>query len=82
VEKNKHNMLSLKTGDRARVIGYSQGDLRYRKRLLSMGLTRGTEFVLEKVAPMGDPMEIKLRGFYLSLRRQEADFLQIEKVDP
>jgi ferrous iron transport protein A len=59
----------------------SRDDLAYRQRLLSMGLTPGTEFLVTRVAPMGDPVEISLRGFSLSLRRDEAAMLLVEPVD-
>jgi ferrous iron transport protein A len=45
-----------------------------------MGLTPGTEFSITRFAPMGDPVEIKLRGFALTLRKDEAAILQIEKL--
>ncbi|TCV78172.1 FeoA-like protein [Methylomonas methanica] len=45
-----------------------------------MGLTPGTEFTITRFAPMGDPVEIKIRGFSLSLRKNEASVLLIEKV--
>lgn len=71
----------LRPGDKARVSGYKPGEDGYRARLLSMGLTKNTEFVFVKAAPLGDPVEIELRGFKLSLRKAEAEVLQIEKVD-
>jgi len=52
----------------------------YHKRLISLGLTPGTEFKLLKVAPLGDPIEIAVRGFRLSLRRNEAACLEVERV--
>jgi ferrous iron transport protein A len=45
-----------------------------------MGLTPGTEFSIVRFAPLGDPVEIALRGFSLTLRKNEADILSIEKV--
>ncbi|KAF0138245.1 MAG: ferrous iron transport protein A [Rhodospirillaceae bacterium] len=45
-----------------------------------MGLTPGTEFELTRVAPLGDPVEIRVRGMGLSLRKVEADMLMIERV--
>ena len=53
------------------VTGYKDGRTTYRSRLLAMGLTRGTEFTLLKVAPLGDPVEVELRGFSLSLRKDD-----------
>ena len=57
----------LKVGDRARIEGYEKGNTEYRSKLLSMGLTRGIEFTLTKIAPMGDPVELEVRDFHLSL---------------
>lgn len=74
---------SLKTlaiGDSARILGFDQAGSAYRKKLLAMGLTPGTEFTVTRFAPMGDPVEIKLRGFSLSLRKNEASILLIEKI--
>lgn len=70
----------LAVGDSARVVGFEQRGKAYRKRLLAMGLTPGTEFKVTRFAPMGDPVEIKLRGFALTLRRDEAGMLLIEKM--
>lgn len=70
----------LAVGETAVVTGYTtiegQG---YRKRLLAMGLTPGTVLTVHRLAPLGDPVEISLRGFSLSLRRHEADALDIER---
>ena len=68
----------LEIGQTGVVTGYQNGRSAYRSRLLAMGLTRGTEFTLMKVAPMGDPVELELRGFNLSLRKDEADVLIVE----
>ena len=75
-----HSFLSLQPGDRARVAGFSGLPDAYRNRLLSMGMTPGTEFSVTRVAPLGDPVEIVLRGFRLSLRRQEAEGLLVNKL--
>ncbi len=71
----------MAVGDTGRVIGYGPGAKPYREKLLSMGLTPGTEFTLTRLAPLGDPVEITVRGFALSLRKREADALQVEKKD-
>jgi ferrous iron transport protein A len=72
----------LVAGDVARVTGFEKtaAGKAYRKRLLAMGLTPGTEFKVTRFAPMGDPVEINLRGFSLTLRKNEAAVLQIEKI--
>ena len=70
----------LRVGDRARVLGFTEGGKAYRRKLLSMGLTPGVEISVTRVAPMGDPVEIRVRGFALSLRRDEAAALQVELI--
>lgn len=71
----------LKLGNRARVAGYEKGNSQYRTKLLSMGLTRGVEITLTKIAPMGDPVELEVRDFHLSLRKSEADILILEDIN-
>ena len=70
----------LKTGDFAKITRFNAAGKAYRKRLLAMGLTPGTLFSITRFAPLGDPIEIKLRGFSLTLRKAEAASLLIEKV--
>ncbi len=74
------HMKDLKVGDFGKVVGFDKSGKAYRKRLLAMGLTPGTEFSVTRFAPMGDPVEIKLRGFSLTLRKNEADVLLVEKI--
>jgi len=76
----QNNFLNLKADDRVKVTGYGLGDPIYRSKLLSMGLIPGVLFRVIRSAPMGDPLEILVNGFHLSLRRQEADILNIEMV--
>jgi ferrous iron transport protein A len=71
----------MAVGANGRVIGYDKTLRGYKGKLLSMGLTPGTEFSLIRVAPFGDPVEIKVRGFHLTLRKQEADALIVEDVN-
>ncbi len=47
------------------------------QRLLEMGITRGTEIQVIRFAPMGDPIDIKLRGYHLSLRKKEAEVIRV-----
>ena len=70
----------LKIGDRARLAGYTDAGKAYRRKLLSLGLTPGIEFGVVRVAPMGDPVEIRVRGAALSLRKEEAAALNVEKL--
>ncbi|NLD35345.1 MAG: ferrous iron transport protein A [Desulfatiglans sp.] len=63
----------------ARVYGYSKSGKPFMNRLLAMGLTKGTELKVVRVAPLGDPIEINLRGFNLSLRKAEAEAVLVER---
>ena len=74
------SFIDLCPGDRARVAGFQGLNNAYRNRLLSLGMTPGTEFTVKRVAPLGDPVEIVLRGFRLSLRQHEAEGLLVEKL--
>lgn len=68
----------MKVGARGRVTGYAGADREYRHKLLRMGLIKGVEFELIRRAPMGDPVEIELRGFNLTLRKTESEALEVE----
>jgi ferrous iron transport protein A len=69
----------LSVGDRGRIVGYEEGGRAYRKKLLAMGLTPGVEIEVARFAPMGDPVEIRVRGTSVSLRKGEAEALRVEK---
>jgi ferrous iron transport protein A len=75
----KATLREMSVGEKGNVCGFVKGATRYREKLLAMGLTRGTEFSVERVAPFGDPVEIHLRGFALSLRKDEASALLVER---
>ncbi len=51
---------------------------RIRQRLFDMGITPGTEILLKKIAPLGDPIEVRVRGYELSLRKSEAEGIIME----
>ena len=54
------------------------GDGPVRRRIMDMGITKGVEIFVRKVAPLGDPMELNLRGYELTLRRADAGMIEIE----
>ncbi len=70
----------LGIGEHGRVVGFAPGSRAYRNRLLAMGLTPGTEFAVVRYAPLGDPVEIRVRGFALSLRKSEASVLLVSRA--
>lgn len=49
-----------------------------RRRIMDMGITKGTEIFVRKVAPLGDPIEITVRGYELSIRKSEAESIEVE----
>ncbi len=69
----------LHPGECARVVGYA-GQSPYSQRLVRLGLVAGTELVVQRRAPLGDPVEIRFRGYSLALRPAEADCLLLEKT--
>ncbi|MCI6908508.1 MAG: FeoA family protein [Clostridiaceae bacterium] len=54
------------------------GEGAVKRRIMDMGLTRGVEVTVRKVAPLGDPIEVTVRGYELSLRRADAEMIEIE----
>ncbi len=54
------------------------GEGALRRRIMDMGITKGVEIHIRKVAPLGDPIEINLRGYELSLRKADAEMIEIE----
>lgn len=71
---------ALAVGQSGHILGYEKAHRAYREKLLSMGLTPGTHFTVTRQAPMGDPIEIEVRGYKLSLRKGEAAALKVEIV--
>ncbi len=60
------------------VITKITGEGAVRRRLMDMGLTRGTQVYVRKVAPLGDPIEVTVRGYELSLRKGEAEHVEVD----
>ena len=67
----------LKPKEKGRIVKVGGGGGIHR-RLLDMGLVSGSEVQMERVAPLGDPVEIRIKGYHLSLRREEAVNVQVE----
>lgn len=65
-------------GDHIRLISYGATNVSYRRRLLSLGLTRGTELILVRKAPLGCPIQVEVRGTALTLRKEEAALVEWE----
>ncbi len=67
----------LKPGDQGHIVGYDKTLPEYRRRLLSLGATPGTTFKVVRVAPLGDPVEILVRGSHISVRKDEATIMEV-----
>lgn len=59
------------------VVSKIDGEKGIKRRIMDMGITKGVEVYIRKVAPLGDPMEVKVRGYELSIRKADADKIEI-----
>ena len=53
-----------------------------KRRIMDMGITKGVEIYVRKVAPLGDPIELTVRGYELSLRKEDAEMIEVEPPEP
>ena len=67
----------VKIGDTAKVVRL-HGEGAIKRRIMDMGITKGVEVYVRKVAPLGDPIEVNVRGYELSLRKADAEMIEIE----
>ncbi|MFW6361840.1 MAG: FeoA family protein [Spirochaetota bacterium] len=70
----------LAENSRAKIVGFEEGSGAYRSKLYAMGLTQGSTITVRRVAPLGDPVEVSVRGANASLRRKEAKVIYVEEV--
>ena len=68
---------AVKVGDTARVFKL-HGEGAVKRRIMDMGITRGVDVQVRKVAPLGDPIEVTVRGYELSIRKADAEMIEIE----
>ena len=66
----------LKTGETAKIVRLNGGGA-VKRRMMDMGLTSGTEVTVRKIAPLGDPIELSVRGYELSIRKDEAANVEV-----
>lgn len=66
-----------KAGDKVKVVKL-HGEGAIKRRIMDMGITRNTEIYIRKFAPLGDPIEVTVRGYELSLRKADAEMIEIE----
>ncbi|HDP33610.1 MAG TPA: ferrous iron transport protein A [Candidatus Hydrogenedentes bacterium] len=78
----KKTLFDLTTGDKARIINIdSDTPACVRMRLLDMGITKGAPLLVERHAPLGDPVEIVLKGYHLAIRMSEARRIEVELIN-
>ena len=71
------NLSEAKVGSTVNVTKID-GDSAYKRRIMDMGITKGTSLYIRKVAPLGDPVEITVRGYELSVRKMDAQCVQVK----
>ena len=71
------NLKEAKIGEMVRVVKI-HGEGAIKRRIMDMGLTKGVEVYIRKVAPLGDPIEVTVRGYELSLRKADAGQIEVE----
>ena len=74
------NLSDLKKGQVAKVLALHSDNKALRRRLLDMGITKGVEVIIKKIAPLGDPIDIELRGYELCIRKSDMQNIDIEVV--
>ncbi len=72
-----NTLKGAKVGKTYKVLKLS-GEGAVRRRIMDMGITKGVEIYVRKVAPLGDPIEVNVRGYELSLRRADAEMIEVE----
>ncbi len=75
-----NTLRDVKIGDTVKVVKL-HGEGAIKRRIMDMGITKGTEIYVRKVAPLGDPVELTIRGYELSLRKADAEMVEVEPVD-
>lgn len=75
------SLADLKPGDQAVICGFGASEASYRHQLLALGLTLNTTLTVVRVAPLGDPIELRVDGQAIALRRKEARSLRVKKIE-
>ncbi|WP_026505020.1 FeoA family protein [Butyrivibrio sp. NC3005] len=69
---------NVSVGETVKVKKLSSTDAMLKRRVMDMGITKGSSIFVRKVAPLGDPVEITIRGYELSLRKEDAEIVEVE----
>lgn len=74
-----NTLKQTRPGQRVKVLKlYGEGAVK--RRIMDMGITRGVELIVRKLAPLGDPIEVTVRGYDLSIRKADAEMIEVEAV--
>ena len=76
-ESTLKTLREVKVGQTA-VVSKLHGEGAVRRRIMDMGITKGVEIFVRKVAPLGDPIEVNLRGYELSIRKADAEMIEVQ----
>ena len=76
----KCNLSELEVGQRGKVLKLNEENKAIRRHLLDMGITRGVEITIKKVAPMGDPVDLQLRDYELCICKQDLTKIEVEVI--
>lgn len=83
-KKNKSikRLSELKSGEEGTIISFNnKGNIELKRHLLGMGFVKGSKITFEKVAPLGDPIKLKLKGYSICLRKDEAENIKVELIN-
>ena len=75
------NLRDVRVGQTAKVVKV-HGEGPVRRRIMDMGITKGQSIYVRKVAPLGDPMEINIRNYELSVRKADCEMIEVELLEP
>lgn len=77
---DKCKLSELDVGQKAKVLKLNEENKAIRRHLLDMGITRGVEITIKKVAPMGDPIDLQLRDYELCIRKEDLSKIEVEVI--
>ncbi|MCL2115013.1 MAG: ferrous iron transport protein A [Methanobrevibacter sp.] len=83
-KKNKSikSLNELKSGEKGTIISFNDnGNSELKRHLLGMGFVKGSEITFEKVAPLGDPIKLRLKGYSICLRKEEAKNIKVQLIN-
>ena len=80
MEESKKNLRDVRIGFTVKVVKL-HGEGAVKRRIMDMGITKGVEIYVRKVAPLGDPLELTVRNYELSLRKADAEMIEVEGPD-